>query len=114
MGRLLWRPHVPRPCLETQPSLYIQMTQGGRNISVGQVYLVTVKSILRLSPLAQKPSHMPIRYSNMHGKFVLHPVDGRRFPIICDAELVDMSFGTGAVKVWNLGIWWMSVHFQKV
>ena len=39
------------------------------------------------------------RYSNMHGKFVLHPVDGRRFPIICDAELVDMSFGTGAVKV---------------
>ena len=35
----------------------------------------------------------------MQGKFVLHPVDGRRIPIICDAELVDMSFGTGAVKV---------------
>ncbi len=35
----------------------------------------------------------------MHGKFVLHPVSGRRIPIICDAELVDMSFGTGAVKV---------------
>jgi hypothetical protein len=35
----------------------------------------------------------------MHGKFVVHPVDGRRIPLICDAELVDMSFGTGAVKV---------------
>ena len=35
----------------------------------------------------------------MHGKFVLHPVSGRRIPIICDAELVDMAFGTGAVKV---------------
>ena len=35
----------------------------------------------------------------MHGKFVVHPVDGRRLPIICDAELVDMSFGTGAVKI---------------
>jgi valyl-tRNA synthetase len=35
----------------------------------------------------------------MHGKFVVHPVSGRHIPIICDAELVDMSFGTGAVKV---------------
>lgn len=37
----------------------------------------------------------------MHGKFVVHPVSGRRIAIICDAELVDMSFGTGAVKVWS-------------
>lgn len=35
----------------------------------------------------------------MHGKHVVHPVDGRLLPIICDAELVDMSFGTGAVKI---------------
>lgn len=35
----------------------------------------------------------------MQGKFVIHPVSGRRIPIIADAELVDMSFGTGAVKV---------------
>lgn len=39
----------------------------------------------------------------MHGKFVIHPVRGRRIPVICDAELVDMSFGTGAVKVWCMG-----------
>jgi hypothetical protein len=30
---------------------------------------------------------------------VLHPLDGRRIPIITDKELVDMSFGTGAVKI---------------
>ncbi len=28
-----------------------------------------------------------------------HPLDGRLLPIICDAELVDMNFGTGAVKI---------------
>lgn len=30
---------------------------------------------------------------------MLHPLDGRRVPIITDAELVDMAFGTGAVKI---------------
>lgn len=30
---------------------------------------------------------------------MVHPLDGRRVPIIQDAELVDMSFGTGAVKI---------------
>jgi hypothetical protein len=35
------------------------------------------------------------RYSHLHGKHVIHPLDGRRIPIITDAELVDMSFGTG-------------------
>ena len=33
-------------------------------------------------------------YKHMHGKFVLHPFLDRRIPIITDAELVDMSFGT--------------------
>mmetsp|Transcript_24951 Transcript_24951/g.28859 ORF Transcript_24951/g.28859 Transcript_24951/m.28859 type:complete len:1084 (+) Transcript_24951:124-3375(+) len=39
------------------------------------------------------------RYKHLHGKFLLHPFNGRRIPIITDAELVDMSFGTGAVKI---------------
>lgn len=39
------------------------------------------------------------RYTALHGRFAVHPFNGRRIPIICDAELVDMSFGTGAVKV---------------
>jgi len=39
------------------------------------------------------------RYTHLHGKFVIHPFNGRRIPIIQDAELVDMEFGTGAVKI---------------
>lgn len=35
----------------------------------------------------------------MHGKFVIHPFNQRRIPIVCDPVLVDMEFGTGAVKI---------------
>ena len=39
------------------------------------------------------------RYKHLHGKFALHPFIDRRLPIILDPELVDMAFGTGAVKI---------------
>ena len=39
------------------------------------------------------------RYRAIVGKKVRHPITGREFPIIADAELVDPKFGTGAVKV---------------
>jgi valyl-tRNA synthetase len=39
------------------------------------------------------------RYMHLHGKFVTHPFNNRRIPIITDSELVDMSFGSGAVKI---------------
>jgi len=39
------------------------------------------------------------RYTHLHGKFVIHPFNGRRIPIITDAITVDMEFGTGAVKI---------------
>jgi len=39
------------------------------------------------------------RYKHLHGKFVIHPFNNRRIPIVLDPELVDMSFGTGAVKI---------------
>ena len=39
------------------------------------------------------------RYAHLHGKFVVHPFNGRKIPIIQDATLVDMEFGTGAVKI---------------
>eukprot|EP01038_Epipyxis_sp_PR26KG_P012499 gene12499-16767_t len=39
------------------------------------------------------------RYTHLHGKMLIHPFVNRRIPIICDSTLVDMSFGTGAVKV---------------
>ncbi|KAG0221433.1 tRNA synthetases class I-domain-containing protein [Mortierella sp. GBAus27b] len=39
------------------------------------------------------------RYTHLHGKHVVHPISGKRLPIVCDPELVDMAFGTGVVKV---------------
>ncbi|KAI9013757.1 valyl-tRNA synthetase [Phycomyces nitens] len=39
------------------------------------------------------------RYTHLHGKFVKHPFINRRIPIITDDIAVDMSFGTGAVKM---------------
>ena len=39
------------------------------------------------------------RYTHLHGKFAIHPFINRRLPIVLDAEFVDMSFGTGAVKI---------------
>ena len=39
------------------------------------------------------------RYKQFHGRFLEHPLDKRKIPIILDAELVDMQFGTGAVKI---------------
>lgn len=39
------------------------------------------------------------RYTHLHGKFVKHPFVDRLIPIVLDDELVDMAFGTGAVKI---------------
>jgi len=39
------------------------------------------------------------RYTHLHGKNVVHPFSGRKIPIVTDSVLVDMSFGTGAVKI---------------
>ncbi len=39
------------------------------------------------------------RYLHLHGKFLKHPFLDRAIPVITDPILVDMAFGTGAVKV---------------
>jgi valyl-tRNA synthetase len=39
------------------------------------------------------------RYKHLHGKFAVHPFNNRRIPIITDSILVDMTAGTGAVKI---------------
>jgi valyl-tRNA synthetase len=40
------------------------------------------------------------RYTHLIGKFAIHPfIAGRRMPIFADGIVVDMEFGTGAVKM---------------
>ncbi|KAJ3035387.1 hypothetical protein HDV00_004032 [Rhizophlyctis rosea] len=38
------------------------------------------------------------RYTHLHGKYVIHPFQNRRIPIITD-DYADPAFGTGAVKI---------------
>lgn len=37
------------------------------------------------------------RYKHLHGKFAVHPFNGRRIPIITDSILVDKEVGTGTI-----------------
>ncbi|GMH50561.1 hypothetical protein TL16_g00808, partial [Triparma laevis f. inornata] len=39
------------------------------------------------------------RYKHLHGKYIIHPFNGKKIPIVLDDILVDMEKGTGVVKV---------------
>ncbi|KAL4444290.1 hypothetical protein ABPG75_012027 [Micractinium tetrahymenae] len=65
----------------------------------GEIVVATTRVETMLGDTAVAVHPEDPRYAHLHGKHVVHPVNGRRIPIICDAELVDMSFGTGAVKI---------------
>lgn len=66
---------------------------------LGEIVVATtrVETMLGDTAIAVHPDDE--RYHCLHGKFAIHPFNGRRIPIICDAILVDPNFGTGAVKV---------------
>ncbi|KAL0338421.1 UNVERIFIED_CONTAM: Valine--tRNA ligase, mitochondrial 1 [Sesamum angustifolium] len=66
---------------------------------LGEIIVATtrVETMLGDTAIAIHPNDP--RYSHLHGKFAIHPFNGRKLPIVCDAVLVDMNFGTGAVKI---------------
>ncbi|BDA49044.1 Valine-tRNA ligase [Coccomyxa sp. Obi] len=65
----------------------------------GEIVVATTRPETMLGDTAVAVHPDDPRYAHLHGKHVVHPLDGRKIPIITDAELVDMSFGTGAVKI---------------
>uniref|UniRef100_A0A8D0AM51 Valine--tRNA ligase n=1 Tax=Sander lucioperca TaxID=283035 RepID=A0A8D0AM51_SANLU len=64
----------------------------------GEVIVATtrIETMLGDSGVAVHPADP--RYQHLKGKMVLHPFCDRKMPIVSD-EFVDMSFGTGAVKI---------------
>jgi valyl-tRNA synthetase len=64
-----------------------------------QIVIATTRLETMLGDTAVAVHPEDDRYKHLHGKNVIHPFNGRKIPIITDAELVDMSFGTGAVKI---------------
>jgi valyl-tRNA synthetase len=65
----------------------------------GEIVVATTRPETMLGDTAIAVHPEDPRYSHLHGKFVQHPFVARKIPIVTDAELVDMSFGTGAVKL---------------
>jgi valyl-tRNA synthetase len=65
----------------------------------GEIVVATTRPETMLGDTAVAVHPDDPRYQAMIGKNVRHPILGREFPIIADAELVDPKFGTGAVKV---------------
>ncbi|CAI0442038.1 unnamed protein product [Linum tenue] len=66
---------------------------------LGEIVVATtrVETMLGDTAIAIHPDDK--RYIHLHGKFAVHPFNGRKIPIICDKEIVDPTFGTGAVKI---------------
>src|SRR6185295_18731389 len=65
----------------------------------GEIVVATTRPETMLGDTAVAVHPDDPRYKHLHGKFLRHPFVDRRIPIITDAQLVDMAFGTGAVKV---------------
>jgi valyl-tRNA synthetase len=65
----------------------------------GEIVVATTRPETMLGDTAIAVHPDDPRHAHLHGKFVQHPFVDRKVPIITDATLVDMSFGTGAVKV---------------
>ncbi|KAG5378976.1 hypothetical protein IGI04_026818 [Brassica rapa subsp. trilocularis] len=65
----------------------------------GEVVVATtrVETMLGDTAIAVHPDDA--RYKHLHTKFAMHPFNGRKLPIVCDADLVDPELGTGCVKI---------------
>jgi valyl-tRNA synthetase len=89
-------PHDPKGRYEfgTLTSFAYPVEDSNEQIVVATTRLETMLGDTAVAVHPEDP-----RYLHLHGKHVIHPFNGRRIPIITDAQLVDMSFGTGAVKI---------------
>ncbi|ETO28789.1 hypothetical protein RFI_08334 [Reticulomyxa filosa] len=61
-----------------------------------EVATTRIETMLGDTAVAVHPNDT--RYSQVHGRFVLHPFLKRKLPIVCDS-FVDPQFGSGAVKI---------------
>ncbi|MCO5569532.1 hypothetical protein L7F22_023246 [Adiantum nelumboides] len=78
----------------TLTSFAYPLEEGG-----GEIVVATTRPETMLGDTAVAVHPDDKRYKHLHGKFAVHPFNGRKIPIICDSILVDPEFGTGAVKI---------------
>lgn len=65
-----------------------------REIVISTTRIETMLGDVAVAVHSQDP-----RYKDLHGEILIHPFVNREIPIITDDILVDMNFGTGAVKI---------------
>lgn len=82
-------------------------------VSDEEIIVSTTRPETMLGDTAVAVHPIDLRYRHLHGCSVLHPIDGRHLPIICD-ESVDIEFGTGNTGVplktshsFSLSVWCM-------
>lgn len=79
---------------------------------LGEIVVATTRVETMLGDTAIAVHPKDPRYIHLHGKYAVHPFNERKLPIVCDSILVDMNFGTGAVKVDNtISAWVDSILF---
>jgi valyl-tRNA synthetase len=66
---------------------------------LGEIVVATTRIETMLGDTAIAIHPQDSRYKHLHGKFAIHPFNGRKLPIVCDEILVDPNFGSGAVKI---------------
>ena len=65
-----------------------------------EVVVATTRIETMLGDVAVAVHPSDARYSALHGRLLVHPfIEGRQVRVVADGKLVDMAFGTGAVKV---------------
>ncbi|XP_015690635.1 valine--tRNA ligase, mitochondrial 1-like [Oryza brachyantha] len=66
---------------------------------LGEIVVATtrIETMLGDTAIAVHPEDK--RYQHLHGRYAVHPFNGRKLKIICDAEMVYPTFSTGAVKI---------------
>jgi valyl-tRNA synthetase len=65
----------------------------------GEIVVATTRLETMLGDTAVAVHPDDARYTHLHGKLLQHPFLDRQIPVITDGTLVQMEFGTGAVKV---------------
>jgi valyl-tRNA synthetase len=65
-----------------------------------EIVVATTRLETMLGDVAVAVNSKDSRYTHLVGKKLIHPfIKDREIVVITDDELVDMSFGTGAVKI---------------
>lgn len=65
----------------------------------GEIVVATTRPETMLGDTAVAVHPEDERYKHLIGRMIRHPILGYEFPIIADEDLVEIGFGTGAVKV---------------